>query len=194
MNNQQNLPLRASTSPWPRLLPGASLLAFMTIIIAVNSVTTTHRLLRLGTALHSQCAIGRTYPKQTERKEMVDALGPYSVMLDPILAQMPGDKVISAHRCTIEGHAYMHVLVEHQGKPVSVAMTRRDEGDAFPRIFSGGIYSGPAAVREADLDGYSIAGFTAGKYIGFVVSSMSAGANEDLAERLAPVIRRYTGA
>jgi hypothetical protein len=194
MNNQQNIPARAATSPWPRVLPGVSLMLFMTIIVTVNSVTQTHRLLRLGTAVHSECAVGKTYPKQTDRKQMIDALGPYSVMLQPILDQMPGDTVVSAHRCTIEGHAYMHVIVEHQGKPVSIAMTRRDEGDVFPRIFSGGIYANPAAVREADLDGYSIAGFSAGKYLGYVASSMSAGANQDLAERLAPVIRRYTGA
>jgi hypothetical protein len=193
MNHQQNTFSRPA-SPWPRVLPGLSLLAFILIIVTVNSVTQTHRLLRLGTAVHFGCAVSKTYPKQTDRKQMTDALGPYSLMLQPILDLMPGDKVVSAHRCTIEGHLYMHVIIDHQGKPVSVAITRRDEGDVFPRIFSGGFYSGPAAVREANLDGYEVAGFTAGRYLGFVISSMSAGANEDLADRLAPVIRRYTGA
>ncbi|HYA18269.1 MAG TPA: hypothetical protein VEF06_12420 [Bryobacteraceae bacterium] len=186
--------LRPPASPWPRLLPGLSLLVFILIVVAVNSVTQTHRLLRLGTAVHAQCAVAGTYPKQTDRQQMVQALGPYSLMLQPILDLMPGDKVISAHRCTIEGHGYMHVILDHQGKPVSITMTRRDPGDVFPRIFSGGFYSSPAAVRETDLDGYSVAGFTAGRYLGYVVSSMPAGANLDLAERLAPVIRRYTGA
>lgn len=193
MNHQQNK-LPRPASHWTRPIASLSLLGFIILVIAVNGVTTTHRMLGLGTAVHNQCAVAKTYPKQTDRPQMVQALGPYSVMLQPILDQMPGDTVISAHRCTIDGHLYMHVIIEHQAKPVSIAITKRDDGDRFPRMFSGPIYAGPAAVRETDLDGYSVAGFTAGRYLGFVVSSMSAGANEDLAERLAPVIRRYTGA
>jgi hypothetical protein len=193
--NHQPPALPRSPSHWTRwTILRLSLPGFILIIVAVNTVTTTHRLLRLGTAVHRQCAVAATYPKQTDRQQMTQALGPYSLMLQPILDQMPGDKVISAHRCTIEGHLYMHVIIEHQGKPVSIAITKGDDGDKFPRLFSGGIYSGPSAVRETDLDGYSAAGFTAGRYLGFVVSSMSAGANQDLAERLAPVIRKYTGA
>ena len=134
MNHQQNSFSRPA-SPWPRVLPGVSLLGFILIVVTVNSVTQTHRLLRLGTAVHSGCAVSKTYPKQTDRKQMIEALGPYSVMLQPILDQMPGDNVLSAHRCTIEGHLYMHVIIDHQGKPVSIAITRRDEGDVSRAFF-----------------------------------------------------------
>jgi hypothetical protein len=183
-----------ASSPWPRLLPGLALMAFMLVFVAFNGVSQTHELLRVGIRDHVHCAIGGVYPKQTERAAMVQAMGPYSVMLQPILDQTPGDQVVSAHRCTAYDRAYMHVIVRHEGKLISVIMTKREKGESFPRLFSAGLYSGTASIRDGELDGYTVSGFTAGGYFGYVVSSMPMERNRDLAARLAPVVRRYTGA
>jgi hypothetical protein len=125
---------------------------------------------------------------------MIKALGPYSLMLQPILDQTPGDAVVSAHRCTIFGRDYMHIIVRREGKLLSVIMTKKEKGESFPRLFSSGLYSKAGSVRDSELDGYSVSGFTAGGYFAYVVSSLPVEQNRDLAEKLAPVVRRYTGA
>ena len=179
---------------WQRLIPGLAMLVFLAGFVGFYDVTQTHRLLRVGIADHLHCAIEGEYPKQIkagqpDRAAMTEALGPYSLMLQPILDQAQGDAVVSAHRCTIGGRAYVHVILRHDGKMLSVILTKRAEGEAFPRMFARA-----ASIRDGELDGYTVSGFNAGGYLGYVVSSMPLQQNRDLGVRLAPVIRRYTGA
>jgi len=180
-------------SPWQRLIPGLAMLVFLAGFVAIYDVTQTHRLLRVGIADHLHCAIEGEYPKQTDRAAMTTALGPYSLMLEPILDQVSTDhtrnQVVSAHRCTIGGRAYMHVILRHEGKMLSVILTKRGEDETFPRMMARA-----ASIRDGELDGYTVSGFNAGGYLGYVVSSMPMQQNGDLARKLAPVIRRYTGA
>jgi hypothetical protein len=187
--------LERPISPWPRLLPGLAMLGLMLVFLAFNGITGTNELLRVGLRDHLHCAIGGVYPKQDgNRAEMTKALGPYSLMLQPILDQTPGDPVVSAHRCTIAGRNYVHIIVRREGKLLSVMMTKREKGEAFPRLFSSGLYSKTQSVRDGELDGYSVSGFTAGGYFGYVASSLPMEQNRELAVKLAPVLRRYTGA
>ena len=183
-----------SISVWPRLLPGLGLLLVLVVFAAYNGMTETSRLLRVGLADHRHCAIGGVYPKQTERAAMTKALGPYSLMLEPILQQTGADEIVSAHRCTESGRLYMHVILRHEGKLLSVEMTKRDKDDSFPRLFSSGLYIGTNAIRDGEVDGYTVSAFKAGGYVGYVVSSMPQEKSRELASRLAPVMRRYTGA
>jgi hypothetical protein len=176
-------------SPWPRLIPGLAMLVFLAGFVTIYDVTQTHRLLRVGIADHLHCAIEGEYPKQTDRAAMTTALGPYSLMLQPILDQTPRDQVVSAHRCTIGGRAYMHVILRHDGKMLSVILTKRGEDETFPRMLARA-----TSIRDGELDGYTVSGFNAGGYLGYIVSSMPMQQNGDLARKLAPVIRRYTGA
>jgi hypothetical protein len=179
----------ASWSPWPRLIPGLAMLVFLAGFVGFYDVTQTRRLLRIGIADHLHCAIEGEYPKQTDRAAMTGALGPYSLMLRPILDQAPGDAVVSAHRCTIGGRAYVHVILRRDGKMLSVILTKRAEGESFPRMMARA-----ASIRDGELDGYAVSGFNAGGSLGYVVSSMPLQQNQELAVKLAPVIRRYTGA
>lgn len=180
---------------FPRMLPSFALLAVLVVSVQGYSMYETRNLLSLGVADHRHCAIEGAYPRQSERAEMVSAMGPYSVMLQPILDQMPGDEVVSAHRCTIDGRQYMHVVLRRRGTLLSVTMTKRREGEFYPRsVINLLSRKGSVPVRDANLDNYSAAGFTAGGYFGYVVSTLPAGENREMAEKLAPVFRKYTGA
>ncbi len=192
--------IRASLQPrtfsyYPRLLSSLALLVLMVGGLQYYGIRETGRLLRIGVSDHVHCAIEGAYPKQTERVAMVDALGPYSLMLQPILDQMPGAPVVSAHRCTVNGRAYVHVIVRKGETMVSVIMTKHTDDEFYPRTFSTALVrKSSLPIREAELDGYSVAGFTAGGYFGYVVSALPAAENREIASRVGPVIRKYTGA
>jgi hypothetical protein len=179
----------AATTPWPRLLSSFALLLALVGGLQVFRVVQTAQLLRVGLEDHLQCAIGGVYPKQTEKAAMTTAMGPYSVMLQPILDQMPGDAVISAHRCTTDGRAYVHVIVRRGSTLISVIMTKRKSAETYPRSIMS-----RSSVRQNTMEGYSVSGFAAGGYLGYVISGLPPQQNSELAERIAPVVRRYTGA
>jgi hypothetical protein len=178
----------------PRLISSLALLVVMAIGLQYYGVSQANLLLAIGVSDHRHCAIEGAYPKQTERAAMITALGPSSVMLQPILDQMPGDAVVSAHRCTVGGRAYVHVIVRRGQSMISVIMTRRKDDEFYPRTFSTAfLRRSSIPIRDAELEGYSVSGFTAGGYLGYVVSALPPAQNRELAAHIAPVIRKYTG-
>jgi hypothetical protein len=159
------------------------------------AVTKTRDLLRAGVNDHIHCAIEGTYPRQTSKAAGIDAMGPYSPMLQPVLDQFAGDSLVSAHRCTVNGRNYVHVILQRDKVPISVILTKREKADAYPRaIGMRTIEASGITIHGGNISGYSVAGFEAGNYLGYVVSSLPGQQNDQLAGRVAPVIRRYTGA
>jgi hypothetical protein len=177
-----------AATPWPRLVSSFALLLALVGGLQVFRVVQTAQLLRVGLEDHLHCAIGGVYPKQTEKAAMTAAMGPYSVMLQPILDQMPGDAVVSAHRCTADGRAYVHVIVRRGSTLISVIMTKRKSAETYPRAIMS-----RSSIRQSTMEGYSVSGFAAGGYLGYVISGLPPEQNGELAERIAPVVRRYTG-
>jgi hypothetical protein len=177
-------------SGWGRLASSVALLVFMLGGTQYYAAQKIHELLQIGENDHVHCAIEGEYPRQTSKAEGLQALGPYSLMLQPILNQFPGDDLVSAHRCTVNGRAYVHIILRRKGMLISVIMTRHEDGEVFPRA----IGIGKASVHENELGGYAVAGFQAGNYLAYVISGLPGQQNKPLAERVMPVIRRYTGA
>jgi len=188
-------PSRGAASGWGRLLSSVALLVFMIGGTEYYAVRKTHDLFRTGVDDHVHCAIGGEYPRQTSKAAGIEAMGPYSPMLQPILDQFPGDSLVSAHRCTVNGRSYVHVIMRRNNMMISVIMTRREKADAYPRAIGMRVLQASGIpVHTGDMAGYSVAGFEAGNYLAYVVSGLPGQQNDQLAERLAPVIRRYTGA
>jgi len=186
---------RRGASGWGRLLSSVALLVFMVGGTQYYAVQKTHDLMRIGVNDHIHCAIEGEYPRQTSKAAGIEALGPYSPMLQPILDQFPGDSLVSAHRCTVNGRSYVHMILRRNNMLISVIMTRREKADAYPRAIGMRVVQASGIpVHAGDMAGYSVAGFEAGNYLGYVVSGLPGQQNDLLAERVAPVIRRYTGA
>jgi hypothetical protein len=172
------------TSQWARLASSLALLVVVAGGLEFFALQKNSTLLEVGVADHIHCAIAGEYPRQSDKPAMIQALGPYSPMLQPVLDKAPGDAVISAHRCTIGGRDYVHMILRRQGTMISVILTRRKQGESFPRGVS----------HQGELSGYAAAGFNAGSYLGYVISGLPASQNRELADKIAPVIRSYTGA
>jgi hypothetical protein len=175
----------ARGSPQVRLISSLAMLAVAIGGVSYYAVRKTNELLDIGVTAHIQCAIAGTYPRQTRRAEMAEALGTqFAPMLQPLLDAAGADyTVVSAHHCAAAGRAYVHVILQRDQTLVSVVLTPRRDQESFPRTLS--------ALHEGDRDGYAAAGFTSGDYLGYIVSALPGPRNKELAGRLAPVIDRF---
>lgn len=165
--------------------------------VSYYSVRKTHELFDLGVNDHIRCAIAGTYPHQTQRAEMAEGPGvPFAPMLQPLLDAAGADySLVSAHRCTVAGRAYVHVILQRGQTLASVILTPRGEQEIFPRALDGRVVlASGIPLHEGSRDGYSVAAFESGAYLGHIVSALPDQQNSELAGRLAPVIDRFTKA
>ena len=183
----------------------AACLAMLAIAIGISQHAAQKKitaLLGIGVSDHVHCAVAGVYPHQTRRVEMIDGLGPqFAPMLEPVVERASAgrpkpDAVESAHRCTVNGRAYVHIILRRDGMLISVILTRRSDTETFPLVTAARILhaSGNASgipLHDASLDGYSVSGFESGAWLGYVVSGFPVRQNDALAARVAPVVRGY---
>jgi hypothetical protein len=177
-----------------RLISSFAMLAVVAAGVGFYSVRKTDELLRIGLNDHLHCAVAGTYPRQTQKREMLDGLGDrFAPMLQPALDAADGGIALSAHRCDIQGRAYVHIILQRDQTLISVILTRRGDRDVFPRALAAHVADAVGiALHESQRDGYSVACFESGAYLGYVVSALPGEKNDELARRIAPVIARYT--
>jgi hypothetical protein len=181
-------------SPQVRLISSLAMLVLAIGGVWFYSVRKTNELLDIGVNGHLHCAIADTYPRQTQRAEMAEALGvQFAPMLQPLLDADGVDEAISAHRCTAAGRAYIHIILRPGQTLVSVILTQRGDQEVFPRALAGRVVRAAGIqLHEGTRDGYSVAAFESGRYLAYIVSALPGRQNSELASRLAPVIDRYT--
>jgi hypothetical protein len=177
---------RPRGSPRIRLISSVAMLALVIGGVSVYSIRKTSELLEIGLNDHVRCAIAAAFPRQTG---LGDRFAP---MLQPILDAAGRDyAAVSVHRCDGDGRAYFHIILRRGQTPVSLILTLRGgAGEVFPRAVFPRALFGP--LHEGKRDGYSVAGFESGAYLGYIVSALPGSQNSELAARVAPVIDRYT--
>jgi hypothetical protein len=155
-------------------------------------------LLRVGLNDHVHCGIAGGYPHMKQRLEMTAGLGQeFAPMLQPLIDRAAEgratlDAVESAHRCTVNGRAYVHIILKRGDTLISVIVTRRTADEAFPRTLAARlIRASGVELHQESLEGYAVSGFESGRWLGYVVSGLPAAENGALAARLAPVVRRF---
>ena len=179
---------------WGRLVSNLVMLLIVMAGVLFVSHRKTSDLLALGINDHVHCAIAGHYPRQTMRVEMTQGLGPqFAPMLQPVVDAAGTDSIVSAHRCTIMGRSYVHIILRRGQMLLSVILTRRGSGDVFPgETLARMVHHSEVPLHDASMDGYSVAGFESGEWLGNVVSAMPDTRNRELAERIAPVVENYT--
>lgn len=183
------------TSPRGRLISSVAMLVVVFIAMQVYSVRKTGDLLRIGADAYTHCTLAGAYPHQSDRKEMTLGLGLFGPMLQPVLDQAAGDEVVAAHQCTVNGRNYFQIVLQRGRTLISVALTKREDADAFPRsLMADTVKASGTTVHQGTVDGYSVAGFESGVYMAYVISALPKDETTALAARLVPVIRRYTQA
>lgn len=184
--------------PWGMVAAGVSMVAIVLGISQYAAQKKTTALLGIGVSDHVHCAVAGAYPRQTRRIEMIDGLGPqFAPMLEPVVerasaGQSTLDAIVSAHRCTVNGRAYVHIILRRHGSLISVILTRRSGNETFPVALAARIaHASGIPLHGGSLDGYSVTGFESGAWLGYVVSSLPVRQNDALAARVAPVMQRY---
>lgn len=150
--------------------------------------------LALGVSDHLHCAIrGHNYPAVASPPERLrEKLGPqYSGLLDAVEGKLPSFQVLETHICSVPGspRKYVHFIARGRQTILSVILTRRD-GESLPagRLLVAGS-SGGVDLYNAQLEGFTVAGFETNEYFGFVVSDLGQNEVLDIATALGPTLR-----
>jgi len=194
----------AATAAGPRRAGWQAALASVATLAVIAGVWqySAHRkldaLLRVGLTDHVHCGVAGAYPHMKLRLEMIEGLGPeLAPMLQPVIdgasaGRTTPDTVESAHRCNVNGRAYVHIVLRREGTLISVILTRRTADETFPLALAARvIHASGVAIHEDNLDGYSVSGFESGPWLGYVVSGLPAPENEAISARIAPVMKKY---
>lgn len=100
------------------------------------------------------------------------------------LREVFGDKAkfLEAHSCIINGRQFARVVVEFQGKVVSVLLTKREDADEK---------TDGDAISCQSADGLQVACFESGKYNVFVVSDLPEADNLLVARTISPSVKKH---
>ncbi len=171
----------------PRWLAVAAAVAAVVLSIGIIRNLTLHRsaspsLLHIGWLDHKECVMAGHIPTTPPARETaVTKLAAYSELLPEIERQMPGYVMRQAHRCTIFGRQYTHVVMEKNGVMVSVSLVRKNPGEAMT-----------PGLHSATIEGTAVYGFETGDHLAFVMANQDKDTVHGLAAKLSPSIRQIT--
>jgi len=140
--------------------------------------------LRVGIDDHIHCALNRPYPTEPQSMESMQRdLGADFIGLVPLVkSQVSGEFTIkAAHRCTLHGRKFVHLILTEPGTTLSVLLTPK-EGEQFGK---------GETLHQARLENLSVAGFESGQYLAYVVSDLDSTRNSKIASELLPSLRQF---
>lgn len=143
------------------------------------------QILRIALADHVHCAVMRKYPEQPpSRQQMESDMGPLLKDLIPIVrARVPEQyRLEQAHRCTVAGRQYVHMIFRDRQALLSVIATVRRPGESLPA---------GSRIRSGTGEGYQVAAFNAGTFLTYIVSDLPAAENRTMALALARPVSSY---
>jgi hypothetical protein len=182
-------------SPRVRLISSFAMLAVAAGGVSYYSVRKTSELFGVGVKAHVYCAIAGASPGQTQNAETQAGLGSqFAPMLQPVLDAAGAEyALVSAHRCNVSGRSYLDIILRRNQTMVSVILTPRGDQEMFPKVLSARVVEAAGIpIHEGSRDGYSVAAFESGAWLGYIISALPGPQNNELAARAAPVIDRYT--
>ncbi|MGH9668191.1 MAG: hypothetical protein ACRD9L_27540, partial [Bryobacteraceae bacterium] len=141
---------------------------------------------------HVHCALGGHYPATPPSlAEMAVKMGPEYAQLVPIVEEkLAGYEVLEGHRCSAKGRRYEHIILRGGHGLMSVVVTRKHSGEAFPRgVLAPLLSASGIPMHNATISSLTVSGFETRDFLVFVVSNLNENANRQIAERLAPGMR-----
>ena len=150
--------------------------------------------MKIGISDHIHCVIDSGYDKKTLTPEqMAQKMGPeYSGLVPLLKTQMPQGFLISVgHRCRVNGREFVHMVLKHDDRVVSVIITEK-QGTSFPassrtsRLESQGVH-----LFEDRLQSFEAIAFETKDHVAFVVSSLGHQENLQIASVVAPTVSGF---
>lgn len=149
-------------------------------------------LLEVGLRDHVHCALGGNYPATPPSlAEMARKMGPEYAQLVPIVEKkLPNYEVLEGHRCSVKGRRYEHIILRGSHGLMSVMVTRKQPGEAFPRsVVASLLNASGIPMHNAVISNLAVSGFATRDFLVFVASNLNENANRQIAESLAPEMR-----
>lgn len=148
-------------------------------------------ILGIGLSDHVLCALNLRFPENAPTfEQMSEALGSDYVGLVPLVKEkVPDARVLAVHQCTVNGRAFVHIILERNETIVSVSLTRKrglSFSDANPADDRD---RWRASIYRAHLQDFEVAGFETKEHLAFVASSLVTKDNSQIAANLAPAFR-----
>jgi Putative zinc-finger len=150
--------------------------------------------LKIGISDHIHCVIeSRSNEDLFTSEQMAQEMGPDYAGLVPLLkTELPEGFFISVgHRCSVDDREFVHLVLKHGDKVVSVVITDK-EGLSFPDStpFSG-VETAGITMYQDRLQSLEAVGFQTKGHLAFVVSSLEHQENLQIATWLAPTVSRF---
>jgi anti-sigma factor RsiW len=177
--------VRPTGTPLPGLTDRAAQATYIQKISA-----TVGQVFKPGLGDHIHCALFRKYPANPPSiQEMESKLGDdYKGLLPLVSKAVPeGYKVVLAHQCTYAGRQFIHLTMRKGSSLISLVISRKQEGESFTS-FSPETSASGVPIYQASTENYHVAGFESERFLAFVVSSLNASANMQIAATLAPAV------
>jgi hypothetical protein len=150
--------------------------------------------LKIGISDHIHCVIeshsdeDRFTPEQIAQEMGLNYAG-----LVPLLkTELPEGFFISVgHRCDVNDREFVHLVLKHGDKVVSVVITER-AGLNFPAgTLASSVQSAGIILHQDHLQSLEAVGFQTKGHLAFIVSSLEHRENLQIATRLAPTVSRF---
>jgi len=152
-------------------------------------------ILQVGLRDHVHCAVFRKYPKDPPAfAEMARDLGPQYAGLVPLVkARVPDEfRVILAHRCTVQGRNYVHLVLRGPSSLLSLIITKKNPGESFPAFqLAPVLQASGVPVYRAGTGQFQVAAFASQACLAFVISDLPEERNLQLAAALAPPVQEF---
>lgn len=151
-------------------------------------------LLTVGVDDHVYCALDHRFAKQRFTLDrMAQAMGPtYRGLVPVVIEHLPKSyEVVVAHRCTVHGRRFVHLIVTHHETVLSLVIMKK-ENVPFPNDPAAvALKASGVSLYQARVQGLEAAGFETQECVVFVVSNLAPSENVRLASTLAPPVRDF---
>jgi hypothetical protein len=151
-------------------------------------------ILKIGISDHIHCVIESHSDEDLFTPEQVaQEMGPNYAGLVPLLQpELPEGFFISVgHRCGVNEREFVHLVLKHGNKVVSVVITER-AGLNFPVDRPASSMQSAGIILHQDrLQSLEAVGFQTKDHLAFIVSSLEQQKNLQIATRLAPTVSRF---
>lgn len=172
------------------------------IVDSLDSSPTAHsvetevaRVLNIGVTDHIGCAV--TYhsspDEQVTPEEIISEMEEYAGLVPIVRERLEGYRVTVAHQCTIRGRDYIHMILHRGDTMVSIAITRKSQGEEFPQQAIAAATESAVPIYQVRLDRYQSAGFQTDDYMIFAVANQTREENLRIASVLAAPVSEFLG-
>ena len=153
-----------------------------------NSWGLAEAILNLGVIDHIHCVVDSKIDRNSYTPEqMALAMGTDYVGLASLLERaLPRDfRILVAHRCSVKGREYVHLVIKNQDRVVSLTISKKRKEQFPPGPPQDGVEILGIPLHQARAQGMSVIGFETSMHLAFVVSTQENKETLQVAEALA---------